>query len=284
MQNGRNYPPGLQYLPSNAPLDDVLHLLKRDGAVVIRKLISNGDLGQTYEEIKDTLDADQEWDGEFFPRETKRANGLIGISPTYVRTQLMHPLFQAICAHFLTTRSTYWWGNKRKESVSKPYVQAALAIQVGPGAKAQPLHCDSYINHRVVGEIAEWDDERDANRETSLGMSSCPESPPPESSIIVPRLAKGDAFVMLSSLLHGGGNNTTSNQHRLVYCTFATRGFLRQEENQYLAVPRDVVKSYDRDTQRFIGYYISEPACGQVNQQDPIYVLYPEEEAKPSDF
>lgn len=82
----------------------------------------------------------------------------------------MHPLFQAISAHFLTTRSTYWWGNKRKESVSRPYVQAALAIQVGPGAKAQPLHCDSYINHRVVDEVDEWDDERDANRETSLGM------------------------------------------------------------------------------------------------------------------
>ncbi|CBF73898.1 hypothetical protein AN8106.2 [Aspergillus nidulans FGSC A4] len=284
MHVSRDYAPGLQYVLPSAPVDDIFYLLKRDGAVVIRNLISHEDLDQTYEEIEDTLNADLEWDGEFFPKETKRANGLIGISPTYVRTQLMHPLFQATSAHFLTTRSTYWWGNKRKESVSRPYVQAALAIQVGPGAKAQPLHCDSYINHRVVDEIAEWNDERDANRETSLGMSSCPDTPPPESAIIVPRLSKGDAFMMLSSLRHGGGNNTTSDQHRLIYCSFATRGFLRQEENQYLAVPGDVVKSYDRATQQFIGYYISEPACGQVNQRDPIYVLYPEDAAKPSDF
>ena len=65
-----------------------------------------------------------------------------------------------------------------------------------------------------------------------------------------------------------------------------TRGYLRQEENQYLAVPRDVVKQYDTDTQEFIGYYISDPACGWVEEMDPLYFLYPErlKDVKPKDF
>ncbi|RDW92954.1 phytanoyl-CoA dioxygenase family protein [Aspergillus mulundensis] len=301
MAPSKSFPPGLQYLPPTSALEDILTLLKRDGAVVVRSLVSESDLDDAYTEIKPALEADAEWDGEFFPKETKRANGLIGISPTYVRSQLMHPLFQAIANHFLTTRSTYWWGDKRKESVSLPYVTSTVAIQVGPGATAQPLHCDSYIGHRVVDAIDAWDDERDLrSRETSVGMfvagcdvckenggtqvilgshlwSSCPDTPPPQESIIVPTLRKGDAFFMLTSLMHGGGNNTTTDQQRLVWCSFATRGFLRQEENMFLAVPQEAVKQYDRAAQRFTGYYVSEPACGVVEQRDPIYVLYPEE-------
>lgn len=99
-------------------------------------------------------------------------------------------------------------------------------------------------------------------------------------------MEKGDAFLMMASCYHGGGNNITEDQKRLVYSTFATRGYLRQEENQFLAVPRETVKRYDRATQEFIGYYISDPAAGQVEQLDPIYVLYPEmlSTTRPTDY
>jgi ectoine hydroxylase-related dioxygenase (phytanoyl-CoA dioxygenase family) len=44
-------------------------------------------------------------------------------------------------------------------------------------------------------------------------------------------LDKGDAFFMFASCFHGGSANTTTDQHRLVYSTFVTRGWLRQEDN-----------------------------------------------------
>ncbi|KAL3480189.1 phytanoyl-CoA dioxygenase [Aspergillus californicus] len=303
------YNPGLQYLSPDAPIDDISYLLKRDGGVVLRNLIANTDLDKSYAEIKDKIDQDVEWDGEFFPKETKRVNALIANSPTYTKTQLMNPVFQALCTQLLTTRSTFWWGDKRKESVSKPYVAASVAIEIGPGGKAQPLHGDSYVNHRVVPEIEEWDDERDGRREIGIGMmvagcrvrrenggtqfipgshlwSTDRDTPPDLNDVVVPELDRGDAFIMFSSVFHGGGNNTTTDQRRLVYSTFALRGYLRQEENMFIAIPRDVVKQYDRATQEFIGYYISEPACGQVDQIDPIYVLYPEllQNGRPTDF
>ncbi|KAL4878777.1 phytanoyl-CoA dioxygenase [Aspergillus karnatakaensis] len=309
MAPSKQYGPGLQYVPASSNIEDITYLLKRDGGVVLRNFVSQQDLDQTYAEIKDKLDQDVEWEGEFFPKETKRVNHTVAISPTYTKTQVMNPVFQAICAELLTTRSTFWWGDKRKESVSKPYLTSCTAIEIGPGGKAQPLHGDSYVNHRVVSEVAEWDDERDRTRETSIGMmvagckatkknggtqfipgshlwSTDRETPPPLDQVVVPELERGDAFIMFSSVFHGGGTNATTDQRRLVYSTFVVRGYLRQEENMYLAVPQDIVKQYDRATQQFIGYYISDPACGIVEQMDPIYVLYPElrKDAKPNDF
>lgn len=89
-------------------------------------------------------------------------------------------------------------------------------------------------------------------------------------------MEKGDALILLSSCYHGGGANVTKDEYRLAFSTFAVRGYLRQEENQFLAVPMDVVRQYDRDIQKFIGYTMSDPACGYFEELDPYYALYPE--------
>ncbi|KAH8693805.1 phytanoyl-CoA dioxygenase [Talaromyces proteolyticus] len=303
------YGPEVQYVSNTTPLEDIIYLLKRDGAVFVRNLISPEDVDKAHEDIKDRLENDEEWDGNFFPKETKRAPSMIARSPTFTKTQVMNPLFQAVCDHFLTTRSWFWWGENRKESVSKPQVTSTTAMKIGPGGKAQPLHRDDYINHNYHTEVSEWDDERDANRETAIGLmvAGCKvtkenggtqfiprshlwgtdrKTPPSTSDCVFAEMEKGDALIIFSSVYHGGGNNTTTDEHRLMFSTFAIRGYLRQEENQYLAVPADKVKQYDRATQKFIGYAISDPACGYVEELDPIYTLYPEElkNVKPTDF
>ncbi|KAL4928916.1 phytanoyl-CoA dioxygenase family protein [Aspergillus undulatus] len=309
MTSSKEYGPGLQYVSTDTPLEDIYYLIKRDGGVAIRNLITPEILDETYEDIKDRINDDAEWEGAFFPKETKRAPSLIARSPLYTKTQVMNPIFQAVCSHFLTTRSTFWWGDNLKESVSKPQITSCVAIEIGPGGKAQPLHRDSYIHHRKVPEIDEWDDERDKERDPTVGMfvagckvtranggtqlipgshlwATVPDKPPNPADAIVPELEKGDGLIMLASLFHGGGNNTTTDQYRLVYSTFATRGYLRQEENQYLAVPKEIARQYDRATLEFIGYYISEPAGGWVEELDPYYALYPEKlkDAKMTDF
>jgi len=108
--------------------------------------------------------------------------------------------------------------------------------------------------------------------------------PPRVEDCIFADMDKGDAFLMLASAYHGGGNNTTIDQYRLVYATFAVRGHLRQEENQFLAVSREAALKLDRPAQAFMGYSMSEPACGYVDQVDPIYLLHPELKSGPSDF
>lgn len=82
----------------------------------------------------------------------------------------MNPLFHQVCDHFLTSRRWYWWGDEKKISVSKPYVHSCTAMRIGPGGKAQPLHRDDYINHRFHTEIGHWDDVRDMERESAVGL------------------------------------------------------------------------------------------------------------------
>lgn len=64
-----SYPSGVQKLPADAPLQDVFNLLKRDGGVFIKGLISEDDVDKAWGECRERLENDVAWDGEFFPRE-----------------------------------------------------------------------------------------------------------------------------------------------------------------------------------------------------------------------
>ncbi|KAL4758307.1 phytanoyl-CoA dioxygenase family protein [Aspergillus foveolatus] len=295
----------VQYVIKDTPLEDIIAFMKRDGAIIVRDLVSPADIDQAYEELRPCLEQRPRWDGSFFPKETQRTPNLIAISPTYTRTQMMNPLFHQLCDHFLTTRSWNWWGDEWTETVSRPYISATSALSVGPGAKAQPLHRDDYVSHNYIVESSTFDYRQQVSitmivagckvTKENGGTQFIPGShlwgsdrpnPPKVTDCTYASMEKGDALVLFSSLYHGGGHNTTTNEHRLVFTTCAIRSYFRQEENQYLAVPMQRVREYDRDTQKFIGYSMSEPACGHANEMDPIYLVNPEEleTAKPIQF
>ncbi|TDZ20887.1 Dioxygenase swnH1 [Colletotrichum orbiculare MAFF 240422] len=303
------YGPEVQRVSADAPIEDIIGLLKRDGGVFVKGLVPVAQVDKAFEECRERLENDVEWNGSFFPKETQRAPALLALSPTYAETQMMNAVYQQVCEHFLTTRSWFWWGNEKKESVSKPYVHSCVAMRIGPGGKAQPLHRDDYISHNYHEEIDKWDDERDKNRETAVGLfvagsritkenggtqfiprshlwGSDREQPPSVDECIFADMEKGDAFIMLASAFHAGGHNTTKDEKRLMFATFSIRGYLRQEENQFLAVPHEKAKTYDERIQRFMGYELSEPACGWVEEMDPIFVLRPElnKDRRPTDF
>ncbi|RFU33825.1 hypothetical protein B7463_g2494, partial [Scytalidium lignicola] len=292
------YPPGTQRVSPDVPIEDIFGLLKRDGGVVVEKLLSRETIEQSNREIAARLEADKSWSGTFFPGETRRAPGLNSFAPTYTKNHLMNPIYQAVCRHFLTTKNTFWWGKEQKTSVSLPQVSASTAIQIGPGAPDQEIHRDDYIHHYVHEEISEWVDERDLNtRESAIGLFVAGsratiangatryipgshlwgnEREPVEDDVFYAELDVGDAFLMLSSCYHGGSANRSTDEFRLVYAAFCTRGFLRQEENQYLVIPQERLKEHERKTQRVLGWAISEPYMGWVDFQDPLKLLYPE--------
>lgn len=77
--------------------------------------------------------------------------------------------------------------------------------------------------------------------------------------------------MMLGGTYHGAGANTTTDQERLVYAAFATRGYLRQEENQYLSNDLEKIKELPVSLQQSAGFGVSKPYMGWVgNMEDPI--------------
>ena len=74
-------------------------------------------------------------------------------------------------------------------------------------------------------------------------------------------------------LLHGGGANTSDGVRQGVNITYAV-GWVRQEENQFLACPPEVARELDDDLLRMMGYQQGAFALGYVgDQQDPLAAL-----------
>lgn len=65
------YGPEVQKVPADAPLADILYLLKRDGGVFVKNLVSEEDVDKACDDVKERLDADVEWEGAFFPSESR---------------------------------------------------------------------------------------------------------------------------------------------------------------------------------------------------------------------
>ena len=207
----------------------------------------------------------------------------------------MHPLYQATCDKFLTTRNWFWSGHEKITAISKPQIMNTVCFSINPGAHKQPLHRDDWAYHVVAQEVASYPD--DLQRDVSLGWFVAAKDAtfangatrfipgshlwqhsrePDESLVSYAELKKGDAFMMFGSCYHGGGANTTLDQERLLFSCFMTRGWLRQEENHYLAIDREKIKKLPRDVQMVAGYALSDPWCGWVESTDPMYILHPE--------
>lgn len=206
----------------------------------------------------------------------------------------MHPTFRDVAAKFLTMKHWFWEGQKKIWGVSKPQLSNTIVFSIGAGASAQPLHRDDAI-HQWVPKAVDVYPENEL-RDASLGFFVAAkkatkengatrfipgshlwahEQPPNEDLCEHAEMEKGDAFLMLASCIHGGSANKTTDEERLIFSSFMTRGILRQEENQYLAVSQDKMKALPVEIQQVAGYSLSEPFLGWVESTDPRVVLDP---------
>ena len=80
--------------------------------------------------------------------------------------------------------------------------------------------------------------------------------------LVAAEMSAGSAVLYLGSTQHGGGANVTTDVRRrgmhVSYCL----GWLRTEENQYLATPIDVVRTLPRESQALLGYAVHDGLAG----------------------
>ncbi|KDN66784.1 putative phytanoyl-CoA dioxygenase [Colletotrichum sublineola] len=143
-----NYGPEVQRIPADSPMEDIIYLLKRDGGVFLKNLIPVADVEKAYEECRERLENDVEWNGSFFPSWKHEIRD---------KLLMLHFDLRADTAGISPTSS-------------QPYLCQNPAMRIRPGGKAQPLHRDDYISHNYHQEIDCWNDVRDRNRETAVGL------------------------------------------------------------------------------------------------------------------
>lgn len=306
--------------PPTANLDEVVAALKLVGGVVIRNIVSQESLVSMEQDIRPYLEKDVPWssDNNFFPPSTRRAFGLIGKSRAFALDIIGNELYQAVCDQFLTTKSYPQYGDRDDMLISPPQVNNTIAFSVRPGRSFnQPLHRDDDIHYARRSRVNAYPEQTNS-REFGIGFFVAgtkttkangatrfipgshledTSQPADEAFAQYAELNPGDGFIMLSSCYHGGSANKTKDEERLLFSCFMTRGWLRQEENQYLAVPLDIAVTLPPRIQKLMGYSISQvspslklflvymsndkqPMLGWVDFKDPRGIIDPEHEER----
>jgi ectoine hydroxylase-related dioxygenase (phytanoyl-CoA dioxygenase family) len=165
-------------------------------------------------------------------------------------------------------------------------LSSLTAIEMGPGQRAQPLHADDGSialarPHEPIVAVAIWalTDFTLHNGATHVVPGSHRWASRPakgeRADSVRAVMAKGSVIVYHGSLWHGGGDNDSSDRRMAIVVNHCA-GYMRQEENQLLAVPRDLAATYPRRLQEMLGYGVYRGLMGHVDQQDPGVLLNPD--------
>ena len=158
-------------------------------------------------------------------------------------------------------------------------ISSLSSIAIGPDEQAQPIHSDDQLiplpkPHPAIICNTMWaiTDFTDANGATRLcpGTHLFDHSPDllQHYDSIAAEMPKGAVLVWVGSLWHGGGANTTSTRRvgiAMNYCA----GYVRQQENQQLGIPLEVVRRFPRRLQELCGFSIYNGLIGHIDKQHP---------------
>lgn len=159
-------------------------------------------------------------------------------------------------------------------------LSSLTAIEMHPGETAQPLHADDGTlplprPHAPVTctAIFALTDFTEANGGTRVVPGShrfdhAPRRGERAAPSVPTVMPAGSALVYHGSLWHGGGANTSAERRLAIVCNYCA-GFLRQEECQLLALPREQVASFPPRLQALVGYSTYRGLLGHVDQQSP---------------
>jgi ectoine hydroxylase-related dioxygenase (phytanoyl-CoA dioxygenase family) len=162
-------------------------------------------------------------------------------------------------------------------------VSSLSSIAIGPGETPQPIHADDQLipipkphPPTVCNTMWALTDFTAANGATRIvpGSHRADSSPVYGHTYesIPAEMGRGSVLLWHGSLWHGGGANTTEERRvgiAMNYCA----GYLRQQENQQLGIPREVAAAFDERLQRLCGYSVYNGLIGHIDKRDPIELL-----------
>ena len=263
----------IAHLSSDASPDEVAAAVGRDGAVVVDGVASPGLLDRIESELRPYLDATPTGPDDFSGNRTRRTGSLIARSPS-CRELVMHPLALGTARSFLGHATNI-------------QLHLTQAIAIGPGESAQPIHRDQWafdffpfppgyeVQCNTIWALNDFTEmngatrivPRSNHREDKLRFS-LEDTEPAE-------MARGSVLFYSGSVYHGGGPNRSDSTRIGLNITYNV-AWLRQEENQYLSVPRGVAETLPTDLLRLMGYDRGAYALGYIDDlRDPIEAVRP---------
>ncbi len=158
-------------------------------------------------------------------------------------------------------------------------VSSLSSISICPGERAQPIHADDQLiplgkPHaplvcNTMWALTDFTEENGATR-LMPGSHKATRSPsygkPYESIGAVMR--RGSVLVWHGSLWHGGGANRSGDRRvgiAMNYCA----GYVRQQENQQLGIPLEVIRGFSPRLRELVGFSTYSGLIGHIDKRTP---------------
>lgn len=247
----------LEYFEPDANSADVIEALHRDGAAIVRNQVEPAIADAILSELRTPFDDLGKFDeSDFNGYDTLRVSSVLEISPTSPELVAHSRVLDVADAVLLPHCVNYRIGS-------------LTAIEIHPGESDQVLHVDDGIYPmRIPGvqfqvsamwALEDFTAENGATRvvpgshlEPSLTRWDAPTLDEGQ-TVVQAVMPKGSVLFYMGTTLHGGGANRSDAPRAGLINTYAL-GWLRQEENHYLNISREVAEQHSEIIRNLMGY------------------------------
>ena len=264
----------IEHLAADDSPDKIAEALARDGCAIVDRVISSSERDRLASELAPWVAATHPGRDDFAGRRTRRTGGLVARSPA-CRELILHPLVQGAVQRVLAHATSY-------------QLHLTQVIAIGPGEPSQAIHRDQWafdffpfptgyeVQCNTLWALTGFTEENGATRVIPGSHRYADKLQLHERDSLPAEMEAGSVLLYTGALYHGAGANRSDGTRYGVNLTYAL-SWLRQEENQYLAVPADTARTFPEPLLRLMGYARGAYALGYVDDvRDPIEVLRPE--------
>ena len=245
--------------------------LRDEGCAIVEGLVSPALLERARDELQPYLDATAFGTDAFAGRRTRRTGSLIARSAT-CRDLIMHPLILSAVGETLQHATSF-------------QLHLTQLIAIGPGERGQTIHRDQWafdffpfpsgyeVQCNTIWAMTDFTAANGATRLLPGSHRLADRLEFTHAQAEAAEMPAGSLLFYTGALYHGGGANTADHVRCGLNITYAV-SWLRQEENQYLAVPQEIARTLPEALLRLMGYARGAYALGYVGDlRDPLDVL-----------
>lgn len=250
--------PALEHFAPDAPIDRIMAVLERDGALILDDLLTSEEADTVVAEIGPYVYATKPGRDAFGGFSTTRTGALVARSAA-VRKLVLDGRIKALCDAVLLP------------NCQRYLLHLTQLIRIMPGQPAQPIHRDRWAwgKHMKgvepqLNTIWALTDFTEANGATQVvpGSIDWPDNRKAEPQEIGrATMKRGSVLIYTGTVFHSGGANDSDADRWGLNITYAL-GWLRQEENQYLSCPPEIARTLEPELQGLLGYAMGSYALG----------------------
>jgi ectoine hydroxylase-related dioxygenase (phytanoyl-CoA dioxygenase family) len=259
--------------PHSADTVRLAEQLLRDGFLILENHMGDELLQRVYRELDPHFGAAAFGTGPFFGGETKRFGRVLSRSAASAELVMDSTIIDLV-GHLLSPHC------------SSVQLNLTQGIEIHPGAPAQGPHRDQDMwpgaapgVEYMVNVMWALDDFTVENGATRIwpGSNHQLDVPlMPEEEAKPAAMPAGSVCLFLGTTLHSGGANRSARPRRGFLASYAL-GWLRTWENQFLAYPPHVARSFSPELAELVGYSQHKPSLGNFEGQCPSVLLQDED-------